>query len=133
MDRNEAIKRIRTALQKRSGKAWSVTGGRGTAWGWLTIDAPPARRTWHFEIRDDAPFTDDAGNVIPWEQRGDWTNIPGKTTGSASPDERRELAQLLGKDWCHQQGESVPPGAWMEYVERAEGKTPTKVYVPDWD
>lgn len=47
MDRNETIKAIKTALQKCSGKTWSVTGGRGTAWGWLTIDAPPARRTWH--------------------------------------------------------------------------------------
>jgi hypothetical protein len=47
MDRAEAIKKIKTALQKRSGKTWSVTGGKGTAYGWLTIDAPPARRTWH--------------------------------------------------------------------------------------
>ena len=44
MDRNETIKRIRTALRKRSGKAWSVKGGRGTAWGWIQIDAPPSRR-----------------------------------------------------------------------------------------
>ena len=43
MDRNEAVKRIRVALRQRSGKAWSVTCGRGTAWGWITIDVPPAR------------------------------------------------------------------------------------------
>ena len=42
--RDDAIKAIRTALRKRSGKAWSVTGGRGTAYGWITISAPPARR-----------------------------------------------------------------------------------------
>lgn len=42
--RNEVIACIRTALRKRSGKAWSVTGGRGTAYGWITISAPPARR-----------------------------------------------------------------------------------------
>jgi hypothetical protein len=46
IDRDEAIKRIRAALKKRSGKQWSVTGGRGTAWGWIEIDAPPKRRTW---------------------------------------------------------------------------------------
>jgi hypothetical protein len=46
LDRDEAIKRIRAALKRRSGKAWSVTGDRGTAWGWIKIDAPPARRTW---------------------------------------------------------------------------------------
>jgi hypothetical protein len=45
LDRDETISRIRAALKKRSGKAWSVTGGRGTAWGWISIDAPPKRRT----------------------------------------------------------------------------------------
>lgn len=47
--RDEAIREIKRALEKRSGKRWSVTGGRGTAWGWITIDAPPARRTWRHE------------------------------------------------------------------------------------
>lgn len=42
--RNDVIKCIRTALRKRSGKVWSVSGGRGTAYGWITISAPPARR-----------------------------------------------------------------------------------------
>lgn len=44
MDRDTAIARIRAALKSRSGKPWSVKGGRGTAWGWITITAPPARR-----------------------------------------------------------------------------------------
>lgn len=44
MTRKEAIKTIRTALKKRSGKPWSVTGGRGTAYCWLRIDAPPKRK-----------------------------------------------------------------------------------------
>src|SRR5919106_1076456 len=43
-DRDEAIRQIRAALRRRSGRAWSVTGGRGTAWGWITITAPRARR-----------------------------------------------------------------------------------------
>lgn len=42
-DRNEAIKIIRAELRRRSGKSWSVTGGRGTSWGWITITSPPAR------------------------------------------------------------------------------------------
>jgi thioesterase domain-containing protein len=42
-DRDETIAAIRAALKKRSGKPWSVTGGRGTAWGWIRISAPPAR------------------------------------------------------------------------------------------
>lgn len=43
MERDEAIKSIKASLKARSGKAWSVRGGRGTAWGWITISAPPAR------------------------------------------------------------------------------------------
>lgn len=43
-DRDVAIAEIRAALRRRSGKAWSVTGGRGTAWGWITITVPPAQR-----------------------------------------------------------------------------------------
>ncbi len=43
-DRDEAIKEIRRALKQRSGKSWSVTGGRGTGWGWITVHAPPSRR-----------------------------------------------------------------------------------------
>jgi hypothetical protein len=42
-DRNEAIKEIKKALKARSGKSWSVTGGRGTAWGWIHISVPPSR------------------------------------------------------------------------------------------
>jgi len=43
MERDETIARIRAALKRRSGKSWSVRGGRGTAWGWIDIDVPPAR------------------------------------------------------------------------------------------
>lgn len=46
IDRNEAIKQIRENLKRRSGKTWSVTGDRGTAYGWLKVDVPPKQRTW---------------------------------------------------------------------------------------
>lgn len=49
IDRDTAIKRIRTALKRRSGKLWSVCGDRGTAWGWITIMSPPRRRTSDFD------------------------------------------------------------------------------------
>lgn len=42
-DRNETIDAIRAALKERSDRKWSVRGGTGTAWGWITITAPPAR------------------------------------------------------------------------------------------
>ena len=41
--RTAVTKKMRQLLRKRSGKAWSVKGGRGTGWGWLDISAPPAR------------------------------------------------------------------------------------------
>ena len=44
LDRDAAISRIRAALKSRSTQRWSVTGGSGTAWGWITVRAPPARR-----------------------------------------------------------------------------------------
>ena len=39
--RDEAIKQIREGLKKRTGRSWSVTGGKGTAWGWIRIDELP--------------------------------------------------------------------------------------------
>lgn len=41
--RDETIRRIRAGLKARSGKAWSVRGGDGTAWGWIEISSPPRR------------------------------------------------------------------------------------------
>jgi len=42
-DRNKAITALRAGLRRRSTKTWSVRGGRGTAWGWITVTAPPSR------------------------------------------------------------------------------------------
>jgi hypothetical protein len=43
MGTTDVTKRIRKALKARSGKAWSVTRGRGTARGWITIQASSTR------------------------------------------------------------------------------------------
>lgn len=102
MDRNETIKRIRTALKRRSGHAWSVTGGRGTGWGWITIDVPPALRV--------DPVARDAG--------------------------RTELRQLLGLEPRRlQSDENIPSDGnyRREYVDRAEGRTPSVIGTPYWD
>jgi hypothetical protein len=42
-ERDDTIRLIRTELRRRSGKAWSVKGGRGSVWGWIYVTAPPAR------------------------------------------------------------------------------------------
>lgn len=112
MDRDETIQRIRKALRRRSGKTWSVTGGRGTAWGWITIDAPPARRHFGFDGED----------------RGE----PG-VMGLAN---REELGKLLGLEGrVHQQGVNVPASTEyrQEYVDRAEGRVPSVEGTPYWD
>ncbi len=43
MDRNEAIARIKAALKARTKTRFSVTGGKGTAWGWIEIKSIPSR------------------------------------------------------------------------------------------
>lgn len=99
-DRNAVIERIRVALRSRSGKAWSVTGGRGTAWGWIKIDAPPARCTWRYRLKADA--LDYPENYEEYDA--------GQRNGHMSPTERKELAGLLGLDLAHFQGVSIPAG-----------------------
>lgn len=114
LDRNAVIKLIRDALKKRSGKTWSVTGGRGTAWGWLSIDAPPARRIY-----------DSEGN--PSRKAGD---------GYMGPEDRRELTALLGlRREVHMQGESIASSSnhYREYIARARGETPTVFGKQYWD
>lgn len=64
-DRDDVIRTIRTALKARTGRTWSVTGGRGTAWGWVTITAPPARRDQygHMTADDRAVLADALGKA----------------------------------------------------------------------
>jgi hypothetical protein len=53
VERDDVIKIIRAELKRRSGKTWSVTGGRGTDWGWITVTAPPARRTKYGSLNEE--------------------------------------------------------------------------------
>ena len=130
MDRNDLMKRIKGALQRRSGKAWSVIGGRGTAYGWIKIAAPPARMTWGYRRKE---------GKTP-SSPGDWTNNweaydRGEPGHGMSPEDQAELVALLGKDRIHHQGESIPAGSdyYQEYLDRAEGREPARVGVPYWD
>lgn len=133
IDRDDAIALIKHYLKKRSGKTWSVTGGRGTAWGWITIQAPPKRRVAHLDNpdyhRDDPvegslPYTE----VPPDENHGAWY---------LSEADSKELAELLGKPrgWVHCQGETIPASSAyrLEYVARAMGLDPIVGGTPYWD
>jgi len=126
MDRNETIYTIRAALKRRSGKAWSVTGGRGTGWGWIDIDAPPARRTTHTRLK--------AGATA--DRPEDYEHFDsGEPGGFMTDADRNQLAELLGLDSVHHQGVKVPSSHdyYQEYVDRAEGRQPTVQGKPYWD
>lgn len=99
---------LRDALKRRTGLAWSVTHGRGTAYGWVTVDAPPRRRTFG---------SDGTG--------------PGDYTGA---EDRAILAAALQKDHVHCQGVSIPSSTAhrREYLDRACG-LPFEVAEQYWD
>jgi len=129
-DRDETIRRIRAALKRRSGRAWSVKGGRGTAWGWIRIDAPPARRTWRHRPRPG--YTE---NTAPGGDRGWEAYDTGDPGGSMGPADRLELAKLLGLELIRDQGVSIAANSdyYREYIDRAEGREPSVIGKPYWD
>ena len=103
MERDEAIKKIRTALKTRTGKAWSVRGGEGTAWGWISIKSTPKKSA-------------DGFGTLSSEQRMELAKTLGLPEVSDSG-----VSIAASSDYRE------------EYVARAEGRTPTvtgKVY---WD
>lgn len=113
-NRATTIKLIKDALKKRSGKTWSVTGGTSTAYGWIRIDVPPAKRIYD-------------GEGKPTRKPGD---------GYMGPAAQAELTLLLGlQRRVHNQGESIPSSRdyYREYIERARGLTPSIYGQPYWD
>ncbi len=127
LSRAAVIRRIKAGLERRSGKKWSVTGGTGTAYGWLHIDAPSAKRTWRDRPRPGATglgtYTED---YEPYDS--------GQPGGSMGPADRVELARLLGLDRADR-NVSVAAGHdyYREYIDRAEGRVPRKIATPYWD
>jgi hypothetical protein len=122
MDRKEAVKRIKAGLKAKTGKTWSVTGGRGTAWGWLRIQAPKSRRVSHevnpehdgFERTD--RFMLRTGST-PWieyvsDDGDDWYT---------SDADVAELKEIFEPGYSHfHQGLQVQPDEWERFVALAE-------------
>lgn len=103
MDRNQTISEIRTALRRRSGRAWSVTGGRGTAWGWIKISAPPARLAqFGYMTADDQ------------RQLGELLGLD----GAAHP---QGISVPSSNDY------------YQEHIDRANGRAPSVIGRPYWD
>jgi len=104
IDRNEAIQRIRKALKARSGKSWSVTGGSGTAWGWIQIQAPPSRRAEPYGYTSEADRSE-----------------LGQLLGLEGPVHTQCVSIPASNDYR------------QEYVDRAEGRSPAVTGKPYWD
>jgi hypothetical protein len=134
ISRNEAIKAIRAALKRRTGKTWSVTGGRGSAWGWIRIDAPPKRRT---AVRAKTGEKDASTGFDLLALRD--TGIP-QEFGHMTQEDHDLLCETLGctdaiGGCLHSQGIQVPASSdyRAEYIARAEGRKPAVYGVQYWD
>jgi hypothetical protein len=114
-NRDETIKRIRTALKARTGRTWSVRGGRGTAWGWITVSAPPARLVCRYAC----------GPTCSHDRY------------TLSADDEALLALALGfvEGRSTYQGVSIAASSdyYREYIDRAEGRAPSVIGTPYWD
>lgn len=117
MDRDVAIKRIRKALKKKTGKSWSVTGGRGTGWGWIDVQAPPRRRINH--APNPAYINDHETPDMP---RHIVVQPPPNTKGWYTSDtERKQLTRAFGLTHIvHYQGLMISPDKREFYVSRVE-------------
>lgn len=167
MTRNEVISEIKAALKRRSRKSWSVTGGRGTVYGWIRISAPPKRCIWkHVQTHDPKPPQEGAvyrgamsitphyaisdGTVTSYENDSwaqdaardgqtlvfNWdVESPDAKYGHMSPQDRKELADLLGLENVSADGVSIAASTdyYNEYLARAKGETPKVIAQPYWD
>lgn len=123
MDRDTTIAAIKAGLRARTGKEWSVTGGRGTDWGWIRISAPPRRRL------------DSQGRGVG-ELDGRGGVVDSENVYYMSSTDCTELGEALGLGRpSHVQGESIPAASdyYQEYIDRAEGRAPTKLGQRYWD
>jgi hypothetical protein len=143
-DRDVAIKRIREALKRRSGKAWSVKGDRGTAWGWIHISCPPARlgcaRLHVFEMEGGTVCRDCGMHYLDVRRNVHEGCALHACTADCfrsyiTPEDRAELKALMGLENVHQQGISIMAStdAYIEHIDRAEGRKPRTIGAPYWD
>jgi hypothetical protein len=66
---------------------------------------------------------------------GGWIRIKAEANGDMTPEQRAELAALLGLPSAHGQGVSIPASHnhYREYIDRAEGRTPRIIAEAYWD
>lgn len=103
METTKVTKIIAAHLKTRSGKQWSVTKGRGTACGWITISSPPAR------LNDCGYMTDD--------DRRELADLLGMETPV------HHQGETVADSNAH----------YTEYLNRAAGLTPSVIGQQYWD
>ena len=114
IDTNEAVKRIRTALKRRTGTSWSVTRGKGTGYCWLKVAAPPSRRVGH----DRNPAWncwDMESTEPPYFER---PKIDSDLVSHTSNADAQILADIFGRPRHHCQPMSISPDEheWAVFV-----------------
>lgn len=126
--RSEVTKAIKRNLKSLTGLTWSVTGGKGTGYSWLTIMSPKARRVAHivnpaydqnkmsFEQEDVLPYIE----VEPSEENGGWY---------MSREDRLILVEAMGLSMNRvtMQGISISPDSWNFYLYRSYHGAPEEV------
>jgi hypothetical protein len=123
LERSEAVRRLKAALKKKTGKTWSVTGGRGTGWGWLRIQAPKVRRVAHgvnprYNGFDQIDVCIRKTGKPPWIE---FVSDDAEENRYTSDEDSRTLTEIFkpGHSY-HYQGLSVRPEDWELYLERVE-------------
>lgn len=105
-------KDLAAALREATGRAWSVSKRPGSSY--VTVDAPPARRTCEWDGTTPAP----------------------KGQGYACADDRQVLGNILnGGRPIHAQGESISPdpGCRERTYDLAKGRPDPAACRHDWD
>ena len=100
--RNDAIKAIKAAFKAR-GLRYSVTGGRGTGWGWIHIDLLPSVKKGMLDYQRE----------IAYRQLG--------------------VDLGLDRVCYSGEGVPANSDYYNEYIDRARGITPRVTGTPYWD
>ncbi len=114
----EVINRIRAALKKKTGQCWSVSWGRGTGGGWLTVQAPPKRRVAH----DPNPAYDWRNPTNPPTPASlERQPKPGEIGYYTSLADCKLIASAFGLDRpVHFQGLTISPDERGWYLQKVE-------------
>lgn len=88
--RDEAVAEIKALLKARTGRSWSVRGGRGTAWGWIFVTDLPRNRVV-------GAMTDDARRVLAEAFGLDDVHYQGISIPDSSAHRREYVSRLKGE------------------------------------